>query len=110
MKGAVPRGGPIPSMHSRSERGRSGLGRPAAAAEMVLVDIDHFDLVIDVIEWDRVVRPVELVVIDGALVVAVDELARACERVDLARVDLLADLLDEDADVVPLGLVERRAA
>src|SRR5947208_14978285 len=93
-----------------SERRRVRLRWPAATSEVVLVEVDDFHLVIDVIERDRVIRPVELVVVDGALVVAMDELARAGERVDLAGVDLVADLLDEDADAVPLGLVEGRAA
>ena len=86
------------------------VARAAAAAEVVLVDVDDLDAVIDVVERDRVVRPVQLVVVDRALVVAVDELAGAGQRVDLAGVDLLADLLDQDPDVVPLGLVERRAS
>ncbi len=76
---------------------------------MILVEVDDLDLVVHVVERDRVVRPVQLVVIDGALVVAVHELARPGQRVDLAGIDLLADLLDQDPDVIPLGLVEDRA-
>src|SRR3954447_25602829 len=89
---------------------RGGDGRAAAATEVVLVDVDDLDAVIDVVERDRVVRPVELVVVDRALVVAVDELAGAGQGVDLAGVDLVADLLDQEPDVVALGLVEGRAA
>ena len=102
---------PVVARISRSAAGRRRRGRrAAAAAEVVLVDVDDLDPVIDVVERDRVVGPVQLVVVDRALVVAVDELAGAGQRIDLARVDLLADLLDQEPDVVALGLVERRAS
>src|SRR5689334_5251751 len=39
------------------------LGRAAAAAEVVLVDVDDLDAVVDVVERDRVVGPVQLVVV-----------------------------------------------
>jgi len=82
----------------------------AATAEVILVEIDDLDLMVDMIEWDRIVGPVELVEVHGALVVAVDQLARPGEGIDLAWVDLLADLFDQDADVVALSFIEWRAA
>ena len=91
----------------RSERRSRGLLGPAAAAEVVLIEVDDLDLVINVIERNRIVRPVELIVIDRALVVAMHQLAGPGERVDLAGVDLLADLLDQDPDVIALGFIER---
>ena len=83
---------------------------PTAAAEMVLVEVDDLNLVIDVVERNRIVRPVELVVIHRALVMAVHQLAWSGEREDLARVDLLTNLLDQDPDVIALGFIEDRAA
>src|SRR5260370_34878601 len=77
---------------------------------MVLVEVDDLDIVIDVVERYGIIRPVELVVIDGALVMAVNKLARAGQRIDLAGIDLLADLLDQDPDVVALGFIENRVA
>ena len=84
--------------------------RPTAAAEVVFIEVDDLNLVIDVVERNRIVRPVKLVVIDRALVVAVHQLARSGEREDLARVDLLTNLLDQDPDVIALGFIEDRAA
>src|SRR5271165_3213211 len=58
------------------------------------------------VERNWVVRPVQFIIIHGALVVAVRELAGTGQRIDFARIDLLTDLFDQDPDVVPLGLVE----
>jgi hypothetical protein len=77
---------------------------------VVLIQEDDLHAVVEVMERDRVVGPVELVEVDRALVVAVDQLAGARQRIDLARVDLLADLLDQEPGVVALGLVERGRA
>ena len=80
--------------------------RSTTAAEVILVEIDDLDLVVDMIEWDRIVGPVKFVEVHRALVMAVNQLARSGEGVDLAWVDLFADLFDQDADVVALGFVE----
>ena len=106
---------PVPFVDSssitlRSERRSRRLLGPTTTAEVVLVEVDDLNLVIDVVERNRIVRPVEFVVVDRALVVAVHELARSGERIDLAGVDLLTDLLDQDPNIVALGFIERRAA
>ena len=49
----------------------------------------------------------DLVEIDSAFVVSMDELARAGERIELHRIGLVGDLLDDDAGVVSLNFVKR---
>ena len=75
--------------------------------EEILFNVDDFDLVMDVLERDRVVRPDDLVEVDRAFVVSMDELARTSERIDLHRIGLVGDLLDDESDVVSLDLVGR---
>jgi hypothetical protein len=61
---------------------------------VILVKVDDLDLMIDVVEWDRIIRPVQLIVINRALVVAVHKLAGPGERIDLGGVDLFTDFFD----------------
>jgi hypothetical protein len=72
---------------------------------VVFVDIHDFDFVIVQVERNRVVRPVAFIVINGALVVTVNQLARSSQRVDLARVDRFADLFDQNLHVVTMSFV-----
>ncbi len=86
------------------------LTRHSSASEEILIDINDFDFVIDVIERDGVVRPIQLVVINRALVVSMDELAGTGQRVVFHRIGLVDHLLDHDADVVSLDLEIRGKA
>src|SRR6056297_184561 len=87
--------------------GNGGQGRASASPEIVLVDVNDLDSGIPGIEGNRIVRPVHLVEVDRALVVAVDQFARTCQGVDLAWVDRLADLLNHEPGIVPLDGIER---
>jgi hypothetical protein len=78
-----------------SKRRTRGLFRATNATKVILVEVNDFDLMIDVVERDRIIRPVQLVVIDRALVVTVDKLAGSGQRIDLGWIDLLTDFLDQ---------------
>ena len=70
---------------------------------MIFVDVYDFYLVIVQVERNRVVRPVAFIVVNGALVVTVNQLARSGQRVDLVWVDRFADLFDQDLNVITMG-------
>src|SRR5581483_10426948 len=86
------------------------LRRARVQMQVVLVDVDDLDL--------RLARPVgerplgfgRLVVVDGALVVAVVQLRQADEREEARRVDLVHDALGDDLDVVAELFIDVRNA
>jgi hypothetical protein len=73
---------------------------------VVFVDVYDFYLVIVQVERNRVVGPVAFIVVNGALVVTVNQLARTGQRVDLAWVDRFADLFDQNLNVITMGFVD----
>jgi hypothetical protein len=72
---------------------------------VVFVDVYDFYLMIVQVERNRVVRPVAFIVVNGALVVTVNQLARTGQRVNLAWVDRFANLFDQNLNVITMGFV-----